>query len=444
LNIGEVGMAVIEIVMPKIGLNMEEGTIVDWIKKEGDEVKRGDVLFILETEKITAESESPYDGKLVKILIQEGKRVPVKTPVALLEAEDTSIPIDERIEAKLPGDLEANLESSQLVISSNPRNYLASPKAKFYARQYGIDLEQLVHHVDGTIKYRHVIGFSQSLQPLNKSVATPVAKRMAKEAGIDLSTVKGSGVAGKITRQDVEDMLKKQGERRTSAMEKKTSTLKGIRAVIAERMLFSSQNTASVTLHSEADITNIVNFRERAKQIGANIVPSYNAIFISVVAKALEGYPTMNSLSDSEMVTFSDEINIGLAVDHFDGLRVVVVKHANQKTLSRIQADLDELISRVRANSSTLDDLSGGTFTITNLGAYGIDYFTPIINPPQTGILGVGRITEKLVIRGGKIAQRNMITLSLTFDHRVIDGAPAAQFMQMIITQIENFKETIE
>ena len=152
----------------------------------------------------------------------------------------------------------------------------------------------------------------------------------------------------------------------------------------------------------------------------------------------------MNSLSDSEMVTFSDEINIGLAVDHFDGLRVVVVKHANQKTLSRIQADLDELISRVRANSSTLDDLSGGTFTITNLGAYGIDYFTPIINPPQTGILGVGRITEKLVIRGGKIAQRNMITLSLTFDHRVIDGAPAAQFMQMIITQIENFKETIE
>jgi len=438
-------MTVIEIVMPKIGLNMEEGTIVDWIKKEGDEVKRGDVLFVLETEKITAESESPYDGKLVKILIQEGKRVPVKTPVALLEAAEGSIPLDkkEKIEDKLSSALEPHLVSSQLAISTSPRSYLASPKAKFYARQYGIDLVQVASQVGGIIKHKHLIAFTQSSQPLSKPVATPVAKRMAQEAGIDLSTVTGSGVAGKITRQDIEDILKKQTEQRTPALEKKASPLKGIRAVIAERMLSSSQNTASVTLHSEADITNIVNFRKRLKEIGSNIIPSYNAIFISLAAKALEGYPTMNSLSDSETIISSDEINVGLAVDHVDGLRVVVVKHANQKTLSRIQADLEELIGRVRANSSTLDDLSGGTFTITNLGAYGIDYFTPIINPPQTGILGVGRITEKLVIKDGKIAQRNMITLSLTFDHRIIDGAPAAQFLQMIVTQIENFKETM-
>ena len=417
----------IEIVMPKIGLNMEEGIIVEWIKKTGDEIKRGDVLFILETDKVTVESEAQQEGKLVKILVPEGERVPVKTPVALMiiEGEDY---VDEReTPAEIPSlpahpklDLPYNIPPAQL----NSRKYFASPKAKYYARQEGLDLDRVAADVEGIVKFEHVIKYARSAQTLQRPLAvTPLAKRIAKDEGVDLATVIGSGVSGKITRQDVEDALKSQVGAQPPLIARKSAAMKGVRALIAERMLHSSQITAPVTLHSEVDITGIVEFRQSIKESGVSIVPGYNAILISLVAKALEAHPVMNSRNDGETVTSNVEINIGLAVDHPDGLRVVVVRNANEKTFARIQVDLVEMIGRVQSNTSTADDLSGGTFTITNLGAYGIDQFTPIINPPETGILGVGRITEKLVLKDGKIAQRSMMTLSLTFDHRVIDGA---------------------
>jgi pyruvate dehydrogenase E2 component (dihydrolipoamide acetyltransferase) len=436
----------IEIVMPKIGLNMEEGMIVEWVKKEGDNIKPGDVLFVLETDKVTVESEAQQEGVLAKIFVQEGERVPVKTPVALMVSEgeiyaDETPPTEKLKAASTPKQSDSTAISAGQVQSSSSGKILASPKAKYHARQYGLNLDQIAASVRGIIKSKHVIGYAKKAQTSRQQVlATPLAKRIAKNKGLDLMTVEGTGVSGRITRRDVDEALQSQIVTKQPVPAEKSVPIKGVRAIIAERMLQSSQNSAPVTLHSEVDATKLVEYRQTRKESNHSIIPSYNAIIVSLVAEALVTHPKMNARIDGKNIQLLDLINIGLGVDYLDGLRVVVVKNANQKSVAQIQVDLVDLINRVQTNSSALDDFSGGTFTITNLGPFGIDRFTPIINLSESGILGVGRISEKLVLKEGKIAQRSMMTLSLTFDHRVIDGAPAARFMQTIVHLIEEFE----
>lgn len=435
----------IEIVMPKIGLNMEEGMIVEWVKKEGDYVNRGDVLFVLETDKVTVDSESQHEGLLAKILVPEGEPVPVKTPVALMTSEGESIDAVSLTEAvsELPNDSE-RADYSGLPINQTPSKsgkVLASPKAKFYARQQKLDLNLISNSVDGIVKFKHVVGYTQELsETKSKVLATPVAKRIAEEEGLDLRSVVGSGTSGRITRQDVENALESKADIQLPAPDEKSIPVKGVRALIAERMLNSSQSTASLTLHMEVDVTRLVKFRQARKESGHSVMPSYNAIIISLVSKALVEHPFMNAKLEGGFIEMRDKINIGLAVDQPDGLRVIVINDADQKSIDQIQMDMISLIDRVQSKTSLPDDLTGGTFTITNLGVYGIDRFTPILNPPETGILGIGRISEQLVLKEGKIAQRSMMTLSLTFDHRVIDGAPAARFLQTIVHLIEEFE----
>lgn len=435
----------IEIVMPKIGLNMEEGMIVEWVKKEGDNVKPGDVLFVLETDKVTVDSEAQQEGVLAKILVKEGERVPVKTIVALMVSEgetyaDVTPDAEKSKAASTPKQPDSTAISAGQVQSSSGK-ILASPKAKFYARQQKLDLNLISNSVDGIIKFKHVVGYTEeSNESKSKVLATPVAKRLAEEKGLDLRSVIGSGTSGRITRQDVEDALQSQVDIQLPAPDKKSIPVKGVRAVIAERLLNSSQNTASLTLHMEVDVTKLVEFRQARKEYRHSVIPSYNAIIISLVSKALGAHPLMNARLEGGSIELRDRINIGLAVDQPDGLRVIVINDADQKSIDQIQVDMISLIDRVQTKTSLPDDLTGGTFTITNLGVYGIDRFTPILNPPETGILGIGRISELLVLKEGKIAQRSMMTLSLTFDHRVIDGAPAARFLQTVENLIEEFE----
>jgi pyruvate dehydrogenase E2 component (dihydrolipoamide acetyltransferase) len=286
-----------------------------------------------------------------------------------------------------------------------------------------------------------VVGYTQELsETKSKVLATPVAKRIAEEEGLDLRSVVGSGTSGRITRQDVENALESKADIQLPAPDEKSIPVKGVRALIAERMLNSSQSTASLTLHMEVDVTRLVKFRQARKESGHSVMPSYNAIIISLVSKALVEHPFMNAKLEGGFIEMRDKINIGLAVDQPDGIRVIVINDADQKSIDQIQMDMISLIDRVQSKTSLPDDLTGGTFTITNLGVYGIDRFTPILNPPETGILGIGRISEQLVLKEGKIAQRSMMTLSLTFDHRVIDGAPAARFLQTIVHLIEEFE----
>jgi pyruvate dehydrogenase E2 component (dihydrolipoamide acetyltransferase) len=398
----------IELVMPKLGLNMEEGLLVQWLKKEGEPVKKNDPLFVVETEKVTNEYIATTDGTLVKILVEGGKTVPVRTVVGLmaLEGESFESPAAHPVTSEVP---------------AMPAPAISRPEAA---------------PAQGTG---------------DRILATPIAKRMAKENNIDLATVKGTGPEGRIGQEDVERAIKeKEGIKVQPAVLPSLTAaeavipIEGIRAIIAERMLKSISTTAQLTLHTEVDSTQLVTWRAKLKkesESSGRPVPSYNAAWVSTTARALRAHPRMNAKQSGNTIQLLENIHMGLAVDTEYGLVVIVVKGADKKSIAEISTEIDSMAERATSKKSSMDDLIGSTFTITNLGGYGVDTFTPIINPPEMAILGIGRIIEKLVIREGKVMQRHMMSLSLTFDHRLVDGGPAAQFLRTVSALIEGFEE---
>jgi pyruvate dehydrogenase E2 component (dihydrolipoamide acetyltransferase) len=435
-----------EVVMPKLGLNMSEGMVVEWLKQEGDPVKKGDLLFIVETDKITTEAEAQVEGILVKVLVANGETVPVSAAVAIIAAVGEALPGDDEMApppegqpALAPQGVKPAFKPTQ----SAPRGkILASPAAKRLAWDHGLDLSC----IPGTGRFESVLRvdveqfLSRQPAPSPKIMASPLAKRVAEELDVDLSTVVGTGINGRITREDVEHAPAKQKRSEIAGAGRQTIPIAGVRAMIADRLLLSSQQSAQVTLHTEVDATNLVKLRQAYKRVASSAgvnVPGYNALLITVVAQALAKYPRMNARQEDDAIQLLEEVNVGLAVDTDRGLMVVVVRDADRKTAPAIESELTVLVGRAHQGTSTLGDLTGGTFTITNLGIFGIDRFTPIINPPEIGILGVGRINEKPVMVDGQVRGRPMITLSLTFDHRLIDGAPAAKFLQVITQLIE-------
>lgn len=383
-----------DVVMPKLGLNMTEGLLVEWLKKEGDPVKKGDLLFSVETDKITTEAEANVDGVLAKILVAAGETVPVRTVVGLITA---------------PGETLADEPARPVALAAHAESPAAKP----------------------------AVASPAASQPRGAVLASPIAKRMATEKGIDLALVKGTGPDGRISLEDVERALVELSAGGSGKTAGETEIkIEGVRAVIAERMLASTTQTAQVTLHMETDVSAMVAYRQKLKLAAAQNVPSFNAILASVAAQALKEFPYMNAVQDGNVIKYLDKVNVGVAVDTDAGLMVVVVPDADKKNPQAVQAELTPMIERALARKSQPDDLSGGTFTITNLGGFGVEGFTPIINPPEMAILGAGRIIEKLVILDGKVAQRSMMTLSLTFDHRLVDGAPAARFLQAITEKL--------
>ena len=383
-----------DVVMPKLGLNMTEGLLVEWLKKEGDPVKKGDLLFSVETDKITTEAEANVDGMLAKILVAAGETVPVRTVVGLITA---------------PGETLADEPARPVALAAHAESPAAKP----------------------------AVASPAASQPRGAVLASPIAKRMATEKGIDLALVKGTGPDGRISLEDVERALVELSAGGSGKTAGETEIkIEGVRAVIAERMLASTTQTAQVTLHMETDVSAMVAYRQKLKLAAAQNVPSFNAILASVAAQALKEFPYMNAVQDGNVIKYLDKVNVGVAVDTDAGLMVVVVPDADKKNPQAVQAELTPMIERALARKSQPDDLSGGTFTITNLGGFGVEGFTPIINPPEMAILGAGRIIEKLVILDGKVAQRSMMTLSLTFDHRLVDGAPAARFLQAITEKL--------
>jgi pyruvate dehydrogenase E2 component (dihydrolipoamide acetyltransferase) len=278
--------------------------------------------------------------------------------------------------------------------------------------------------------------------------ASPVARRLAAQAGVDLSTVAGSGPGGRIMRQDIEIAANQDVGAQHAASppaappqpspleEKHAQPLTGLRAVIADRLSASWRERPHVTLTTEADATNLVSARQQLmEELGQKV--AYDALLVALAARALQELPGMNvRLAEGGLQRLS-EINIGVALDTERGLLVPVVRDAAAKSLLQIQRALAELAERALAGRSLPDDLSGGTFTITNLGMFDVDAFTPIINPPESAILGVGRIVAKPVAVDRQVVVRDMLTLSLSFDHRLIDGAPAARFLQRVKQLVE-------
>jgi len=449
--------------MPKLGQTMEEGTIVEWLKQEGDPVRRGEVIYTTESDKATLEVESLTRGFLRRILVGVGETVPVLTVVGLITRtadEDVS-----GYEFQVSGSRSQVAEATALArepetlkpetLKRPSGRVFASPRARKLAREREVDLAQVAGTgPNGRIVERDVATYLEGL-----SKATPVARRLAGQAGLDLRAVRGSGPGGRVTKEDVERALAEfQVTEAAVPITPEPETLKpetlkpmtGVRAVIARRMAESHQTTAPVTLTTEADATAFVEVREGLKagladELGFNL--GYNDLLIKLVARALREFPYMNARledtgdnvtsSDTSVIRHLGEVNVALAVDTERGLLVPVVRAADRKGLVEIAREVRELVARAQSGQALPDELSGSTFTITNLGMYEIDAFTPLINLPEAAILGVGRIKARPAVVDGDVCVRQTMWLSLTFDHRLVDGAPAARFLQRIKQFIE-------
>jgi pyruvate dehydrogenase E2 component (dihydrolipoamide acetyltransferase) len=418
--------------MPKLGLTMTEATLIEWLKGDGDQVAKGEPLFVLESEKSMLEIEAPTSGTL-HILIPAGETVPVQTPIATL-VQAASTRTQEPETAAHPASQITDRNSRLTPHVSGPP---ASPKARALARRLEVSLVGIVGSgARGMIVAADVERAAAGAATVK---ASPVARRLAAQAGVDLSTIAGSGPGGRIMRQDIESATTKDLGVQPAApppREGQLQPLTGLRAVIADRLSASWRERPHVTLTTEADATNLVSARQQlTEELGQKV--AYDALLVALAARALQELPGMNvRLAEGGLQRLS-EINIGVALDTERGLLVPVLRDAAAKSFLQIQRNLAELVERALAGRSLPDDLSGGTFTITNLGMFDVDAFTPIINPPESAILGVGRIVAKPVAVDRQVVVRDMLTLSLSFDHRLIDGAPAARFLQRVKQLVE-------
>jgi pyruvate dehydrogenase E2 component (dihydrolipoamide acetyltransferase) len=429
------GSTTFQVVMPRLGLTMIEATIKEWLKPEGAWVEEGEALFVLEQEKATLEIESPASGHL-HILVAEGEVVAILTPIATLQGGSGLV--QHTVEkAELPSTLLLRKERVELSAPIKNRagtgEILATPKARTLARQQGISLADIRGSGPRNMIVAIDLQVTLKNQPLVK--ASPLAQKMARENGVDLASVNGSGPRGQVMRRDIEKSAPISGHAEANSG---LTALSGLRSVIAKRLSSSWMERPQVTLTTDADATSLVAFRQQA-QAEWNLKLSYNTLLVKLVARALQEHPYINvQLLPTGIQTLPD-INIGLAVDTERGLMVPVLHNADRKTIFEIQEELQKITQHAIDGQSYPDELSGGTFTITNLGMFDIDAFTPIINPPECALLGVGRIVSRPVGVNGQIVLKDMITLSLSFDHRLVDGAPAARFLQRIKTLIENY-----
>jgi pyruvate dehydrogenase E2 component (dihydrolipoamide acetyltransferase) len=436
-----------QVVMPKLGLIMTEANLLEWFKADGDKIEKGETLFSFESDKSVVEIESPASG-IVQTLVEVGSTVPVKTPVAMIYPEGVEIadlvdiPIDQTKETH------SNIQEKNLSQPVRQHQGLrATPKARKVARFRGIDLSSLAGTGPRGMIVTADLDSIAVAKPTAPVKATPVARKMAKDCGIDLATVTGTGPGGRITREDVSTTIAALAKGSQPALAASLAAhrplpLDGLRGLIAERLSASWNERPQVTLHSEVDATELVAVRNRKLTPAGNKI-SFNAYFVAAAARALAEFPAVNSqLTETGLVNF-EAINIGLAIDTERGLVVPVLKDVGKLSLLGIDAGLNDLVERTLSGKTIPEDFSGGTFTVTNLGAFGIDSFTPIINPPEAAILGLGRIKGKPVAVGELMGIRQIVTLSLSFDHRLNDGAPAARFLQHICQLVEDPEKLI-
>jgi len=357
---------VTKILMPRLSLTMATGLVSNWYKKEGDAVVKGEPLVEVDTEKVVYDVESPADGVLQKIVASEGEEVPVAGVLGLITVGDEVLP-----------------------------EGAVTPEA--------------------------------SASPRERVLASPAAKRLAREHGIDL-TVLTATVSGRITAEDVQRYL---SQAKAVPKVKEIMSLTGIQKVAAERVSSSYRGTPHCTMTMEVNMSNAIK-RSKASSV------SYTALLAKLVATALTEHPLMNSTFSGNQIKVFEEVNIGVAVATEKGLVVPVMHNADETSLQDVSSSLRNLVQRARQGKLVKEEMSGGTFTITNLGMFGVDTFTPIINPPEAAILGVGRIVEKPVVVDGKITIEPMAQLSLSFDHRIVDGVPAASFLSRVKELLEN------
>ena len=391
------------IILPRLGWNMEEGVFVGWLKQDGEAVRPGDALFSLEGEKATQDVES-LDGGVLRVA-PDGPRPGTTLPVGAV--------LGYLVEPGEPAPFESTPASGSAAEAPAaeappPAPEAPPPAAAASANETG----------------RH------------RPAATPRARRAARELGVDWAELRGSGRGGRVRERDVRAVAEAPGREPAGT----ASDPGPLRRTIAARMEASAR-APTVTLTTTADAGDLVRLRRQFKAAAderGGPAPGYNDFLVKLAAVALVRHPGLNAAwVDGRVVTFPD-VHIGVAVDTGAGLIVPVLRDVPSMPLGRLAARVRELAARAHARKLSATESEGGTFTVTNLGAFGVDAFTPLLNPPQCAILGVGRVQRRAVARGKRVVARPQLTLSLTFDHRVVDGAPAATFLQTLAQGIEN------
>ncbi|RFU64813.1 dihydrolipoamide acetyltransferase family protein [Peribacillus glennii] len=426
-----------ELLMPKLGATMEKGTIIGWLKNEGDQVETGEPILEIMTDKINMEVEATSSGILLKKLYDQEEEVPVLVPIAYIghAGETYGSQPNKDIEKLLPEtkngqEQEASDEPKipqTSLVHSKPRR---TPAALRLANKHEVDLTMVKG--SGPNNRIHLMDVEQFINQ-NAKKMTPLAKKIAEDNDVDTGNLQTASANAKIGKVDV---LRELPTKRSRSV-----NYNGIRKVVGERMSKSASVAPHVTLHTEADMTKAIEVRnlllEKIKsKTGLRL--SFTEIIVKSTAYALKAHPMVNASLNGNQIDIHTDINIGLAVAVPNGLVVPVIRNADEKGLAALTEESKKLAKNARENKLNSDDMSGGTFTISNLGMYAVDSFTPIINQPESAILGVGRIKEQVVSNNGSIEVRPQMSLSLSFDHRVIDGAPAAHFLTDLKEILEN------
>jgi pyruvate dehydrogenase E2 component (dihydrolipoamide acetyltransferase) len=388
-----------EVRLPQLGQTMEEGTIVDCMVNVGDEVKKGDIIFEVETDKATLEVESPADGFVKHILVEIDQTLPVGEPLLVLAGKDEEVP-------------QSFIDSLKVEAPAAPAEVAEQAKPEL-----------------------------QPIETSAKPVASPRAKKLAKEIRVNLTEITGTGPAGRITEQDVKNAASKKPEMpavtKAEAKIGASIPLNRLQRITAERMIKSKREIPCFYLTVRVDVTDLVDLRTKLNKSG-DVKTSYHDFIIYAVAIALQKFPVMTGQLQADTIKLADTINIGLAVSVPDGLIVPVIKDAHKKSLKQIAQDTKALIEKAKNEKLLLTDLEGACITVSNLGAFGIDSFIPVVIPGQCSIIGVGQITDTCVPDKSKTTVRKLMNLTLSADHRITDGVYAAQFLDLVKKLLED------
>ncbi|MFH1928058.1 MAG: 2-oxo acid dehydrogenase subunit E2 [Chloroflexota bacterium] len=433
-----------KIIMPKLGMAMTEGIVAKWNKRDGEWVNKDEEIAVVMSKKITYKLRAPESGVL-RIIVREKETRPVNAILAFITATGEPIPaVEDVVPAAAAAAVTTAAPAPAAPPPAKPGFVLASPAARRLTKEKGIDLAQvkgtgpngMVTEIDVT---RFIEEIAQAAVP-PEVLATSAARKLAEQFGLKSAEIPGTGIGGRITEQDVlafEAQAKSPVAAPTEVAKPGARVIPfaGMRQAIAEHMVESLHSMAQLTMMMEVDVTELVKLREQVK---AEFDVTYTDLVVKAVAKTLKLYPMLNATLIGDEVHQLDSIHIGVAVALQDGLIVPVARDADKRTVQEIGREVRRLAQGARDGSLSVDEVTGSTFTITNLGTYGIDGFTPIINSPEAAIMGVGRIVERVVVHDDQIARRKMMVLSLTIDHRLIDGATGAEFMRSLKEMIEN------
>jgi len=388
------------VAMPRLDPGMQSGKIIEWLKKEGDRVEKDVPIVRIEGEKTTFEAHSPGPGIVRKLLFEPGTDVLVGQTIAFIGEPSEPLPI-----------------------------------------------EAEAHATSEPVGIQKAVLFSPAVSRAQEQSASPVARKMAREAGIDISKVKGSGPGGRIVREDVQMAIEQTKTQMATVSVSpqearpvrvaKMIKLAGKRKATAERLSYAFHTTVPVTITMEARMEAVLELRRQLQSRTGEDV-SMTAYVVKAAAKALEDHEIINSSLEGDELRVYADINVAVAINTPDGLMAPIIPQTNRKSVSEISRDIRDLTERAMQDKLTVLDLTGGTFTVTNLGGYGVDLFAPVINPPQCAILGFGRTFERPVVIERQLRTALVTTLSLVFDHRITDGVPAAQYLQQVKELLED------